>query len=227
MSDVDAVLFDLDSTLCVREQDDDEIHARVFDRVGVEPFFEPADLYALDTDDLPPADSDREHFEHVYRVLADAVGGDPSLARSLAEATVEVVDYTHVSFRDGAERALARAREECAVALVTNGSEETQTTKLEALGIADAFDVEVYCGPGMDVPAKPNPEPLAVALDELGVAPGDALKVGNSLALDVAAAHAAGMEAAWVPVGESEPNPDPTPTHVFDSMTDVAALFRE
>lgn len=42
----DAVLFDLDGTLCRRTQDTDRIYQSAFERVGVEPFGEPASLWA-------------------------------------------------------------------------------------------------------------------------------------------------------------------------------------
>ncbi len=225
MAEFDGVVFDLDNTICVHEQDDEEIHDEIFERAGVEEFFRPADMYALDTDDLPPVDSDREYFEHVYRALAAEVGGDPAHAEPLAAATVEVLDYTQVDFREGAEEALACAAENGPVGLVTNGSEEVQTTKLAALGVRDVFDVEVFCGPGSDVAPKPDPTGLEVALDELGADPRRTLKVGDVLELDVAAARNAGMAAAWVPSRDPDPDPDPVPDYTLDSVSAVADLL--
>lgn len=225
MADVDAVVFDLDHTLCVHETDPAEIHAEVVDRVEIEPFFEPAEMWGVDVEDVPPVDSEREYFEHVYRTLAESAGEDPALAEPLAAATAETIDHSAVSLRDGAEAALERAAEVGPVGLVTNGSEEGQRTKLEALGVADAFDVEVYCGPTTDLPAKPDPAPLEHALDELGVDPGRALKVGDALRWDVAGAHEAGMMAAWVPVEDPESDPDPTPEYTLDSMRELAELL--
>jgi HAD superfamily hydrolase (TIGR01509 family) len=224
-SDVDAVIFDLDDTICVHEQDGREIHDAVFDRAGVDPFFEPPDLYALDTDDLPPADSEREYFEHVYRKLAGTVGGDPAHAEPLAAATVEVLDYTQVSFRDGAERALAAARENGPVGLVTNGTERAQTTKLSALGIRDAFDTAVFCGPGTEVPGKPDPTPLERALDELGVSAEHALNVGDSAKLDVRGAHNVGIRSVWVPCDATDRRPDPEPDYVLSGVGELEELL--
>ncbi|PSP81589.1 HAD family hydrolase [Halobacteriales archaeon QS_1_68_20] len=225
MAEYDAVVFDLDNTICVHQQDDEEIHEKVFERAGVGQFFQPSDLYALDTDDLPTANSHREYFEHVYRALAEEVGGDPDHAEPLAAATVEVLDYTQVEFREGAETALARATENGPVGLVTNGGEEVQTTKLSALGIRDAFDVEVFCDPGEGIPPKPDPTPLSEALDELGTDPARTLKVGDALELDVAGARAVGMAAAWVPTREPTTDPDPAPDYTLDSVDAVADLL--
>ena len=44
MSQFDAVVFDLDGTLCRRTQDLQAIYGAAFERVGVEPFGEPAAL---------------------------------------------------------------------------------------------------------------------------------------------------------------------------------------
>lgn len=218
----DAVLFDLDSTLCVHDQSLDDVHEAVFDRVDVEPFFTPEDMRAVDFDDLPAVESEREFYEAVYRAVADAVGGDPSHAPALAAANVAVVDHAAVSFRDGAEAALAAAREAGPVGLVTNGARDTQTTKLAALGVRDAFDATVFCHPDEGVPGKPDPEPFERALDALGVPPERALMVGDSLGQDVAGAQDAGLAAAWVPDEVSAtPDPDPEPEYRLQSPGDL------
>lgn len=167
----DAVLFDLDSTLCVSEQRDHDVHEAVFERVDVEPFFSPADVRAVDPDDVPTATTDRGYYENLYRAVAADVGGDPSYAPELAEATVEVVDETAVRFREGAERALEYVRERYDVGLVTNGGETTQTGKLDRLEIADAFDATVFCDPRNGTPPKPDPTPFRQALTALDVGP--------------------------------------------------------
>ncbi|NHX36495.1 MULTISPECIES: HAD family hydrolase [Halolamina] len=104
MVDVEAVCFDLDGTLCVADQSDEEIHEAIFDRVDVPEFFDLNDLSAVDYSALPDASSDREHHENVYRAIAENVGADPSCPPELAKATVEVLDPTAVSFRDGQRR---------------------------------------------------------------------------------------------------------------------------
>ena len=225
----DAVLFDLDSTLCVSEQSDHEIHEAVFERVDVEPFFSPADVRAVDGEDIAVADSQRGFYENLYRAVAADVGGDPAHAPALAEATVEVVDETAVRFREGAQRALARAREHAAVSLVTNGGEATQTAKLERLGIADAFDVTVFCDPQAGTPPKPDPAPFREALAALDATPERTVYVGDSLDHDVAGASRIGMVSVWVPLdrphGEVPDDPEPMPTHRVDSPADLKRVL--
>lgn len=228
---IEAVWFDLDHTLCLSTQDDAAIHEAVFERVGVDPFFEPRDLYAVDFDAVPDPDSEREHYEGMYAAAADIAGADPAgeVLTALAEATLEVMDTDAVTFRPGAEEALAYAREEYTVGLLTAGTESTQTEKLDALGIREAFEATVFCGPGTGVETKPDPEPYELALSELDVAPERAVYVGDRLDGDVAGAHEAGMRSVWVPLdrpGSTPPErPDPEPTHRLESMTELPTVL--
>jgi len=229
MSDFDAVCFDLDSTLCVSEQSDADIHEAVFERSDVEPFFSPADVRAVDSAELPTAHSDREYYEHLYRAVCADVGGDPTHAPALAEATVAVVDETAVTFRDGARAALDHARERYDVGLVTNGGEATQSAKLERLGIADAFDATVFCDPVNGVEPKPDPVPFERALDALDATPDRTLYVGDDHGADVVGAHQVGLQSAWVPFVRHDGNdlgePDPAPTYRLGSMTELPSVL--
>jgi HAD superfamily hydrolase (TIGR01509 family) len=67
---------------------------------------------------------------------------------------------------------------------------------LESAGVLDLFDVIVVSDQvGW---RKPRREIFDAALAPLGVAPGDALFVGDRADIDVAGAHAIGMPAAWI-----------------------------
>lgn len=227
MNTFDAVLFDLDGTLVVDEQGLEEIHAGVFDRVDVDPFFDPADMRAVDFHSLPEVDAtgDRAFYEAVYRAVIETVGGDPSLAPRLAAANAEVVDHTAVSLREGAASALAAAADDGPVGLVTNGRRETQTTKLDAVGIRDAFAVELYCHSEGDAPGKPSPEPVQRAAAALDTTPERVLLVGNSLHDDVGGARAAGAASAWVPRDDATDDPDPTPDYRLGSLAELASVL--
>jgi putative hydrolase of the HAD superfamily len=223
----DAVLFDLDSTLCVSERSDHEIHEAVFDRVDAEPFFSPADVRAVDSEDLPTAHSDRGFYENLYAAVTADVGRDPGEIPlgELAAATVEVVDETAVTFRDGGREALEYARERGPVGLVTNGGETNQRAKLEQLGIADAFDATVFCDPAAGVHPKPHPAPFRRALDGLNATPERSVYVGDSLGADVAGANDLGMTSVWVPFERPHEDlpadPDPEPTYLLDSPAEL------
>jgi len=229
MGEFDAVCFDLDSTLCVSEQSDHDIHQAVFERVDVDPWFSPADLRAIDSASLPTAHTLREFYEHLYRAVCADVGGDPAHAPALAEATVDVVDEAAVTFRDGARAALDHVRDRYEVGLITNGGEAGQTAKLERLGIADAFDATVFCDPANGVEPKPATEPFERALASLDATPERTLYVGDSHGADVVGAHRTGLQSAWVPLdrhGEvPAESPDPAPTHRLDGMGELPSVL--
>ncbi|WP_297513758.1 TIGR02253 family HAD-type hydrolase [Thermococcus sp.] len=79
--------------------------------------------------------------------------------------------------------------------VVTSGP-EYQRLKLELTGLDKYFDVIVT---REDVKAiKPEPKIFLHALEKLGVEPGDALYVGDSLSQDVYGAKHVGMTAVWI-----------------------------
>jgi len=77
--------------------------------------------------------------------------------------------------------------------------------KLEALGIAEHFDL-VLCAQSPEIGVfKPNPRGLAVALHRLGVTPAECLYVGDRPDVDAAAAHAAGTASVIVSSSAGKP----------------------
>jgi putative hydrolase of the HAD superfamily len=224
MSRDGAVLFDLDRTLCVGTQDQDALLQKAFENAGVDQFCSIDDLVAV-SEDLPTAESDVEFYELGLRAVAEKTAADPADAPAVARAYDDLVDHSAVEFRPGARAALDAAVETHAVALVTNGGRETQTTKLDALGIADAFDATVFADPANGVDPKPDPEPFRRALAALDVAPESAIHVGDSLSCDVAGANRFGIDSVWVPFGDVTPADGLTPTHTLDSPGDLATIL--
>ncbi|EFW91896.1 HAD-superfamily hydrolase, subfamily IA, variant 3 [Haladaptatus paucihalophilus DX253] len=223
MTALDAVLFDLDSTLCVSEQDEEAVLTDAFDRASVEQYCTVADIIEA-VDDIPTAETSHEFYELCFAAAAREVGVEDHHASALATAYEECVDHSAVSFRPGAEDALAAASE-TNVGLVTNGDEATQTVKLDALGIADAFDTLVFVDPRNGVPPKPDAAPFEKALTDLGVAPDDALHVGDSLRADVAGANALGIDSVWVPHENRRIESAHEPTHTLTSLAEFPELL--
>lgn len=219
---VAAVLFDLDGTLAVPNQDPEMVLSTAFERAGVEPFCD-ADELQVAADDVPDADSDRDFFRRAFRIAAQRHDGPLDEAARLARAYDETVDRSAVSFRPGAQSALEFARSIGPVGLITNGGRENQLVKLRALGIEDAFDARVFAGD--DTPPKPATEPFQAAVESLGVDPGSAYYVGNSLPHDVVGARQAGLGVGWIPhrqdveVGQSDV--DVRPDHTLETLADL------
>jgi HAD superfamily hydrolase (TIGR01549 family) len=109
------------------------------------------------------------------------------------------LDLVAASARDGLADALdAMATSGLKLAVV---SDYPAHRKLEALGIADRFDVIVSAQDERVQTFKPNPRGILVALRDLGVAPSEALYVGDREDVDAPAAAAA--ETRCVLIGAS------------------------
>jgi len=218
----DAVLFDLDGTLCHRTHDVDALYRRAFERAGVEPFGEPAALWGALKG--PPDHDDRAGYLGAgFARMAAQHGRAEVDPVALATAFSELVDDRQVGLRPGAKAALERAEATGAVGLVTNGPERRQRVKLEALGLRDRFGTCVYA---FDLPRrKPHADPFRRAMTALDVDPDRTLYVGDSLAYDVAGAQNAGLPVAWLDDGDG---PEPyDPDYVLGSLAELPALLTD
>jgi HAD superfamily hydrolase (TIGR01549 family) len=89
-------------------------------------------------------------------------------------------------------------------------------------GVLDYFDVTVfsdevgYC--------KPNEVVFSVALEALGVEPGEALHVGDLIKNDVVGAKRAGMRTAWLKTTDQEYAPEDAPDYIISSLTEVIGI---
>ncbi len=81
-------------------------------------------------------------------------------------------------------------------AVVSGSTRESVTASLEAMGLADKFDVMV-CAGDYSRP-KPDPEPFLLAARRLGVAPEKCL-VFEDTEMGIQAATAAGMQSVRIP----------------------------
>ena len=73
---------------------------------------------------------------------------------------------------------------------------------------------------------KPNPTLIRVGLDELGVSAPEALVVGDTFAEDVAAAQAAGVDAAWIDAaGAGVPPGAEAPSFTLGSLGEIEAIL--
>jgi HAD superfamily hydrolase (TIGR01549 family) len=121
---------------------------------------------------------------------------------------------------------LAQVRGRCdALAIVTNGAGNTQRDKLAVTGLEHCFDAIVISGEiGA---AKPDGAIFHQALRELGVAPGEAWHIGDSLAGDIGGAHNAGLaRAVWINRGGAvRQSRDPAPDHEVTTLDELIPLL--
>jgi HAD superfamily hydrolase (TIGR01458 family) len=93
------------------------------------------------------------------------------------------------------------------------------------LGLEAAADIEVT------VVGKPAESFFAAALEDIGVAPADAIMVGDDIASDVLGAQALGITGVLVKTGKFRPSDlttgDDRPAHVIDGIGQLPALLQQ
>lgn len=218
---IEAVLFDLDDTVCEYRRSGEELLSVAFERAGVEPFFEVGDYYAVYDEYAAEADGVADNRERCFEAIATGAGRDPEVGRAVAREYADERDHRNVRFRPGARGAIERLGDGHRLGMVTNGAPGMQSRKLDSLGIGDAFEVIVHGG--HDAPLKPSPEPFRRALDALSARADRAVHVGNSLEADVAGANAAGLTSVWTPPGAAElaEPAEHVPDHTVGSLHDL------
>lgn len=214
----EAVLFDVDDTLCRYRRSADEVLAAAFEQVGVEPYFGQAEYHDRYPEFVDDTEDVRELRRECFAAISADAGCDPELGRAVARAFAAERDHSNVEPLPGALEAVDRLARDHRVGVVTNGAPAMQKAKLRGLGLTDAFETVVHAG--YDAQAKPHPEPFERALADLGATPDQTVHVGNSHASDVTGAHAAGLASAWL-AGEDESG-DPAPTYRLRSMRELA-----
>lgn len=123
-------------------------------------------------------------------------------------------------------RILHTLRDSYRLGLITNGPTLIQQAKIERFDLAALLDVLVI-SEEVGV-AKPDPRIFAIALERLGVAPGQALFVGDSPEHDLRGAAAAGVDAVWLNRhGGVLPEGLPAPLATITRLDELLPLLQE
>lgn len=201
---MDAVVFDLDDTLCNwKEAQDSAI--RMIDSylgaTGIDLMKFWADFRQINATLYPKFVSGAIGREE-YRLqrFCDPLllqGLDrPSLASQINQTFVEHANGSVKLFHYAAE-ALDLCRElELKIAVLTNGPSDGQRRKLTALGIAEQFDA-IHISEETGV-GKPAEKAFAAVCESLNALPHGVVMVGDSWGLDIAPAIAFGMHGFWI-----------------------------
>jgi 2-haloalkanoic acid dehalogenase type II len=116
---------------------------------------------------------------------------------------------------------LLKLRQHVQLGTISNGN-----ANLEVIGLAHHFDVSLAAA--HFGAAKPAPQIFSAACEALGVAPRDAVYVGDDLALDVAGAQAAGMRAVWMNRrGAALPPGAPMPDAICATLDELLAWLEQ
>ena len=120
---------------------------------------------------------------------------DRALAAELAEFFVIDRSRRHVVFPESVP-VLHDLKKRFRLALITNGAPDIQSAKIDGSNLASFFETIVISGHlGF---GKPDPRIFQMTLERLGVAPHEAVMIGDSLNRDVAGAHTAGLRTVWI-----------------------------
>lgn len=112
------------------------------------------------------------------------------------------------------------------LAIVSTKRNDTIDRGLSILGAAHLFDVCIGTDDVKNV--KPDPEPVLLALDRLGIAKEDAIMIGDN-SHDIEAGHRAGVRAAgvaWAIKGEAYLQ-QYQPEYILQHMTDLFDIVKE
>lgn len=149
--------------------------------------------------DRAPAERDAFRVAHMGQWLAAAgLPADPETARRVRTAYIsefeEAPDHRHYRVFPDVLPALARLKDAGVKTAIVSNDDADVTEMCTHLAFADRVDLIVTSAlVGWE---KPDPRTFRAALDPLGVAPGDALHVGDQPRSDVAGALGVGMRTA-------------------------------
>jgi len=138
-----------------------------------------------------------EYRRAAWRRALDALGApsDEVLADALQGAFERERRALHLPFPD-TRPALDLLRRDYRLVLLTNGAPDLQREKVAGAALGEYFAVIVASG---DLGAgKPDPRIYRHTLDLLGVAPGEAAMIGDSLRNDVWGPQRVGIRGIWL-----------------------------
>lgn len=144
---------------------------------------------------FPDLEADIDYVAQKLGIRADG-----EQLRTAAQINLDYV-ATHITAKPGAVELLSGLKEKkYRIGLVSNWSDEVPTV-WQDIPLSMYFDVSVFsCKAGI---MKPDPRIYRMAIEQLGVTPGECLYIGDGDSSEISGAAAAGMGA--VLVGERKP----------------------
>ena len=193
VTDLQAVLFDLDGTLLDRRLSFERFIGNQWERFpsirdGVERERYVRAAIEHDRDGYAPRND-------LFAGTLARVGRPLELASTLLEDYRAGFPAACLLFPDAAETLSALRSAGLKLGLITNGSVRMQSAKLKCLAISPAFDTILISS--LEGVSKPDPEIFRRALERLGASAERAVFVGDHPEVDVAGARRAGLKAVW------------------------------
>jgi len=157
-------------------------------------------------------------FQSWQRGLRECGIDNDHLARELD--TLFATQRKHTNpFIPGADTALAELGSRFRLAMVTNGISDVQRDKITQTRIGPLFEVIVVSGElGF---GKPNPEIYHYTLKRMGIAPDEAMMVGDNILRDVHGAQAVGIRGVWIGEGRSPAGSNVVPDLSIETLAEL------
>ncbi|MDQ3208217.1 MAG: HAD-IA family hydrolase [Gemmatimonadota bacterium] len=165
--------------------------------------------------------NDTERASTYLEALFRFSGVPAERMREVRDCLYELHRERHLwcSVRDRTHEALARLRAAGIRLGIVSNSDGRVEQALTVAGLRDYFDVVVDSAlVGVE---KPNPAIFQTALDALGVAPEEALYIGDLYEVDVLGARAAGIEAVLLTPSSPDPERPCRTAESIDELVDA------
>lgn len=223
---IDAVVFDLDGTLCCYTLSVGEVLGEALRRTRMAPdalgdLADAAVRYWRLWDEVQATleSTERIRLRIIEQLLLERGPDHRDCAVRLSDAYGAVRDESGIRVFDGVEALLNELKGRYRLGLLTNGPSDIQWEKIRTLGFGDVFDAIVVAG---DVGIyKPDARVFEMLLDRLEVRASAALFVGDNHELDIVGARRIGMQTAWIRRDGAKPTEDVVPDI---EIVDVTAL---
>jgi putative hydrolase of the HAD superfamily len=217
MTSLRAVLFDVDFTLCRPGPElSAERYGLIAARHGItletSRYDDAREAAVLNLKRHPELLHDESIWHRFTEEIFIGMGGPESIA---SECATEIEEGWGVSqnfelFEDVHPVLEELRRHELSIAVVSNGIRDLKQF------VADhQLDVDAIVDSRSHGRVKPHPTIFQAALSALGVAPGDAVMVGDSLEEDIEGARALGMRAILIDREERHPDVDERLTDLY------------
>lgn len=162
-----------------------------------------------------------ESMDRAFRDRGLDVSGD-QIAAAVRICTEALPGY--LTLAPGAEATVEALREAGrTLAVVSNADEDDLHRQLAQVGLDGRFDAVVSSEQAMAY--KPHPRIFRIALDRVGLEPGQVAFVGDNPRWDIAGANRVGMTSVWYNHRGDPPVDGIEPRHEVRKLQEVAALF--
>ena len=180
MSDVSALVFDLDQTLLDRQAAFDDWMASL-------------DLTSLERKRFRELDDNGDGEREPFFDAVASLIGEPLSQQSFVESLLRFAMPDHALIRT-----LKRLQANYVLAILTNGGALSQQTKIDSLGLCEVFPSNRIFVSSVIGFEKPDPNAFHLVAQAIGVANEACLYFGDRIETDVFAARRAGWRACHV-----------------------------